>query len=367
MCTVRLCVVLALLAGVLPAQSRTTITPKDAVGAGKNTPGVSALGFGFNLWAHRVQQIHNHDSFTHGASPFVMRQIGFRKPAGRNTGNEGGATIEFAMDLALGAAGVTATSHSTTYANNADAATKRRVFAMRSIKLPVLGSPMNPSLGFDFKLPFDQAFVYTPTQKRALIIDLYKYDPTSGAANYFVDGWTRARSGIGGAVQAAILFSLFDTNSTFGTSGPNGTYGGCQSSAKQTVTHASSGKSILVGHLHVFTGSSSVANLAGAMSLGATPIDVTLPGTQCKIVNDLVLLFGFVADANGDARLEFPMPPIAALAGASFLTQMFFLDGAANAVGIVSSNGLKHTIGKGFPDSVRSSTQGRALIVEFSQ
>jgi hypothetical protein len=357
----------ALLAGGgLPAQTLTSVSPKIAVGAGATTPGVSGLGFGFGLNAHRLQQVHNYDSFTTGqAQPLSIRSINFRMPKGYNTGNQGGQTVEVEMHLAYAKTGVTATALSSDYDANPDAGTRVRVFAKKSVKLPVLGTPTNPSLGFDFKLPFDsgKSFLFLPTRQLSLVFDIWNFTYQTAPYTFYVDGWTHARSGLTAPIEASLVYGIVPPATGFGVSGPNGTYAGCPTRANKNATHTTDGRTLVKSAYHDWEGDAFVATLPGALVVGANALDATLPGTTCKLMQDLLIVDPLVTDASGHALLTWAIPPLP-LVGVTLLSQMAFLDPQANALGIVTSNGLKSVFGAGV--GTAAVTQGRSLIVEFS-
>ena len=361
---------LALFAPALATQSIKGVSPKTAATAPRTNRGISGLGFGFNLDAHRFQQIYNWDSFTTGTSvPIPIRSVNFRKPLNRNIGNEGGQTIEIALDLSLAAKGVTADTATGVFENNLDAKTRKRVIRKKKINLPILGTPQKPSLGFDFKLPLDSAqiFLFNPNLKRALVMDIYNYSIKVGNWSYFVDGWTRARSGLIGPTEVTIVWGSLNKSSGFGSSANNGA--GCKSSGNKNATHSTDPKTLALGELdHRFTGSVFVPSLPGVMSIGATKLNnVKLPGTSCSIANDLLILLPFVSGstAMGTATLALRIPVDSRLVGPTFFTQMFWLDTKANSFGIVSSNGLANKIGTGFP-LTGSLMRQRGLITEFT-
>jgi hypothetical protein len=113
-----------------------------------------------------------------------------------------------------------------------------------------------------------------------------------------------------------------------------------------------------------FDGQCFVANLAGVMTFGSKAVSWSLPGSNCMIVNDIILLFPFLSDARGDAHVGFPIPGDAGLVGLTFMTQMFWLDAKANTAGIVSSGGRISTIGRGFP-ATGSVFRQRGLVTQF--
>ncbi|MCB9880812.1 MAG: hypothetical protein H6832_16445 [Planctomycetes bacterium] len=341
------------------------ISPKTAMGAGANTRGISGLGYGFGVDAHHYQQIHNADSFTSGQTPLVVRSIDFRMPSSYNTGNQGGQTIELELWLSSAASGIDAATATTAFDANLDRSTSRRVFTRKKLLLPVLGTPTNPSTGFDFKIALDDSFLFQPAQNRAVVLDFWNFTYKTTAYNYYCDGWTRARSGVPGGPEVSMVYATVPAATGFGVSGPNGTYGGCTSSANVLARHATDGRSLVSGFLfHEWEGACGVANLPGVLILGASAIDVTLPGTSCKIVQDLLILDPIVTDASGNVHHTWALPATQ-ISGIALLTQMAFLDAAANRVGIITTNGLHSVCGVGTTSSTPLLTVGRSLITQF--
>jgi hypothetical protein len=269
------------------------------------------------------------------------------------------------MHLAYASTGVTATTLTSDFDANVDAGTRVRVFAKKSVKLPVLGTPTNPSLGFDFKLPFDagKSFLYLPTRQLSLVFDLWNFTYQTTPYTYYVEGWTHARSGLTTPIEASLVYGTVPAATGFGVSGPNGTYAGCPTRANKNATHTTDGRTLVKSAYHDWQGDAFVANLAGALVVGANPLDVTLPGTTCKLMQDLLIVDPLVTDASGHALLTWLIPPLS-LTGVKLYTQMAFLDAQANKLGIVTSNGLESVFGAGVPTA--SVTSGRSLTIEFS-
>ena len=87
--------------------------------------------------------------------------------------------------------------------------------------------------------------------------------------------------------------------------------------------------------------------IPGILSIGATKINATIPGTSCNLVNDPLLMIAGATNAAGDLTLTFPLPNDSKLHRVSFLSQMIFIDAAANGPGIITSRGLENGIGGG--------------------
>ncbi|HMQ22527.1 MAG TPA: hypothetical protein PKE00_08575, partial [Planctomycetota bacterium] len=125
-------------------------------------------------------------------------------------------------------------------------------------------------------------------------------------------------------------------------------------------------RTLVGGYLfHDWQGSCGVANIPGVLIVGATPLDLMIPGTTCRIMQDLLLLDGFVTDGQGNATRTWALPSMS-LAGITLLTQMAFLDAAANSVGIITSNSLNSVGGVGTTNTRVTLTQARSLITQFS-
>lgn len=77
------------------------------------------------------------------------------------------------------------------------------------------------------------------------------------------------------------------------------------------------------------------------------PFDMGIFGAPgCSILVDLLAVFSATTDARGSARQPLTVPNQPALLGVQFYAQWFAQDLAANALGLVTSDGGKFTIGQ---------------------
>ena len=158
-----------------------------------------------------------------------------------------------------------------------------------------------------------------------------------------------------------------------GTSVANGTYKGCPNAAGRNPTHqvASTNCLIVGGTKLKFTGNCYIGTpTPGVFNLGATPLNVPLPGTQCNLMNSFeLLLVGVSQGSNGTTDFPLPLANDPALAGVKFYTQQWWVQAAANSLGAFSSRGLLNTIGNASPspETYTSGSIGRnyGLVTQF--
>ena len=71
------------------------------------------------------------------------------------------------------------------------------------------------------------------------------------------------------------------------------------------------------------------------------PFDLTPLGAPgCLIVNDAVLVLATMTDRTGRAAVSVPLPTDRSLEDAVFYSQYWFLEAAANPLGVFTSNGV---------------------------
>ncbi|MEZ5988103.1 MAG: hypothetical protein R3F30_03060 [Planctomycetota bacterium] len=306
---------LVLAAAAAPAQTPTYMhSPKEFVIDGNTNNNIP-----YSWYPTRYQQVYDAASFDVQA-PIKAANLYYRMAG--SGGSYGGQVVELAIWLGFAAKGVDATSATGTFASNIDATSQKLVVQKTKFNMPKL-----PNTNWDIKLPFDSGavFVYGPVLGQNLVIEtrVYGNDQSNKNFTYPIDAWQH-----------------------IGTSVTNGTYTGCPSSNPKGAppSHSVSTSTLKIGTTASFTGSGYVASTPAVMSLGGTTLALTMPGTSCQIVNDLLLLFPGLADASGNYAVPLPIPNDNSLGSISFLTQMFFFDQAANSVGITSSRGLVNTL-----------------------
>jgi hypothetical protein len=307
------------------AQSATTTSPKIAAAGG-----TSGNSIPFSWYPVRYQQVHDYDTFV--GSPVVpVKSVNFRLGKKWSTGLYGGQSIVLSMWMAYtpqGTTPITSKNASMTFAKNLDAKTLVQVVNKKTIVLP-----KSTTFNFGLKIPISKTFLFSSGFKKSLVIETRVYSNSSGSKSftYPIDAWN------GSAVGS-------------GSYKTNGSYSGCKAKSGSFVSHYAVPTGLKVGSASNFSyGYGRAASLPALMSLGALNLNITLPGTSCKIVNDLLAIMPGLtsASSNGYYRVALPIPNDPKLANIVFKTQMFFFQKGANSFGITSTRGLDQKIGPG--------------------
>ncbi|MEZ5988104.1 MAG: hypothetical protein R3F30_03065 [Planctomycetota bacterium] len=324
---------LSLLAVPATAQTQTfLISPKAGATNGNTNNNIP-----YSWTPTRYQQVYDADSFD-VTTPIASSQLYYRMNSSFANGSYGGQTVELAVWLAYTASGIDSQTASTTFASNLDNASLKNVIKKTKVFMPKLSNT-----NWDIKLPFDSGvtFLYGVILKKNLVIETRVYSNTNNSSifTYPLDAMSLSSQTPGGTVVQ------------------NGTYNGCKSSnaAGSVVTHDSVPARLFVGSgTNYHFGNGYVQSAPAVLTIGATALSATLPGTSCTIVNDILLLAVGTTDtsSNGLYSQPLPIPNDNNLANVSYLTQMFFLDGQANSVGLTASRGLRNTIGAAVPGSI---------------
>ncbi|MEZ5989055.1 MAG: hypothetical protein R3F30_08020 [Planctomycetota bacterium] len=323
--------VLALGALVVPhviAQAKVTmISPK----LGITKDDYYAENMPYSWYATRYQQVHDAGSFDNPGLA-RLRSLTYRMPYPR----QGGEAVEVAIWLSWTPKGIDSRSCSSNFATNIDAATRRLVLKRAKIYLPSTSYTNE----WSFRLPFDSgvSFLYGGLLARNLLIETRSYGNDQGGVpfNHPLDLW-RLR----------------------GTSTRTGSYPGCYSSnrTRPTVLHTSTPEEYLVPGStgHGSWGVSWVPSIPAVLTIGGTPLNLPMPGSSCEIANDILVAVPGTTRGptwEGDYFVPLPIPNDPGLGGVTFLTQMFFMDKAANQLGITSTAGLTNRIATVPPASV---------------
>jgi hypothetical protein len=86
-------------------------------------------------------------------------------------------------------------------------------------------------------------------------------------------------------------------------------------------------------------------NAPAVLALGVQPVDFTLPG-GCRVLVDVLLTLGAVADGSGAGSVPFAVPDSPALLGASLYGQWYIVAAGGQLNGVLSNTaGLRVTIG----------------------
>ncbi|MCB9917358.1 MAG: hypothetical protein H6832_03040 [Planctomycetes bacterium] len=310
------------LTGALTAQTA-TYSPSYALGQVNSN----------NIWPHatspmRYQQIHDAWTFT-STGTTLARGLAYRPSNQTSYLNRAGGTVEVMIRMGEAPSGVTSQTPAGTFDGNFETASVKTVFSRKKISYPSSGTTPEELKIFDIDFPFDSAtfVLMNGSSTKSMSVETRCYAYSGGYAFDFVSS---------SAVQG------------YGWSLQNGSYAGCKNNAGQVVEHEVPTNQLFVGSTNAtFLGKSFLPTIPGILSIGATKINATIPGTSCNLVNDPLLIIPGATNAAGDFNVSFPIPNDAKLHRVTFLSQMIFIDVAANAAGIVTSRGLENGIGGG--------------------
>lgn len=320
-----------LLAALTAAGITTAMVPAQVVSPKEGkTQGNGSNAIPYSWEPIRYQQIHDPDSFDL-AQRQIVRSINYRVALDKTTGP---VSVTLTILIGLAPQGRNSGNFSMTFDQNIDKATLKTFVNRRTIKFAYATSPT-----FNVKIPSDSgvAFVWPGTAGgRALVVETRVYGNTNRNQHFgmFLDtSWSLPAGG--GKVTA------------------NGNYGGCPAKNGSRVTHREFPMFLFIGNTnHVVQGFAQGNKLPGAAIIGAAPLRVTLPGTTCMLMNDLLLLLPGVSDStNSGGVTNIPLPFVndAGLVGVRYYSQMFWLQQGANALGITTTNSLLNEIGRPAP------------------
>ncbi len=276
----------------------------------------------------RYQQIHDAWTFS-DTRPTLIRSVSYRPGRLSRFLNRSGGTVDVMLQMALTPKGVDSTKASKSFAKNIDASTLKTVFRRKRISYPNSGKNPTELEIFDISFPFDTgvAFLYQPLKQRSLLVETRQYGRTGGSFGFdYV--WRTSDTGHGFAA-------------------PNGSYAGCKNRAGRVVDYLADGVSLKLGGDSAFEAVAYSSGIPTMLSFGARPLAITLPGTSCKIVNDLLFLASGLTNSAGRFIHKLKIPNVASLYRSTFLTQAIFFERGANAVGVVTSRGIWAGIGFG--------------------
>lgn len=343
----------------LLAQSNTTISPKGAA----TTSGNTNNNIPYSWYPTRYQQIYNYDTFSHGQTPFVVKQVAYRMNKSFANGKYGGQTIELSMWLGRAPAGTNSGSYNMTFDKNFDAATKVLVINRKKFLAPKLANT-----NFDFKLPLDSPTTLIPTTQRATVMEVIYWGNTNNNT-LFTYPLDAASSTLGTGI--ARLYA-YESPPGGGSYIQNGTYGGCTNSNNSVVRQYASAGNIKVGSSTGYAYAYGyIPNIPGIGILGAIGISVSLGG-GCQLGVVPILLFPGTGSNNTSGRIQqnFAVPNDPTFGGISFLYQTIFLE-LGKPQQLVSTRTIKITIGTGKPTppdqfkDARGSTKNYGLITQF--
>jgi len=301
------------------AQTPTYISPKAAA----TTLGPSNNNIPFSWTPCAYQQVHSRDSFNNLTAGGI-NQMSFRMASGFV--NQTGAVID--VELFMAESPNDAASASSTFSSNVVKPTEVNVYTRKKLSLPTL-----PDNSWKITVPFDAKFAFSGLAHVSWSANVYGNSNNNTIFTYPLDAWSPA-----------------------GFSAAVGT--GCKSAnGSANATHTVSG--LVINTTASYVGNSFVAigGLPALLTIGASnttfggqPLPLSLasfgaPG--CSLYNDWVLLLSGVTQASpsGSVTIMVPIPNDQALIGSVHYSQYLFVEPAANALGVFTSNGRANTIG----------------------
>ena len=348
-----------LLTAGLSAQT-SWISPKSGAANGNTNNNIP-----YSWWPTRYQQIFNHDSFTPAIGVMLFRGCNYRMNKSFANGRYGDQTIEIDMYLSMAPTGTTATTYSRSFSGNVDSTTTKRVIRRKRFKVPKLSNQ-----NFDIKFPFDagQIFIFVTGQKRALVQEVHMWGHTANTNGIFTYPMDAHRQT---TPEVTRVYS-YQSSSTRGSYAQNGAFNGCANNQNLIPDHHAS-YSITVGSSTGFVyGRSKMANAPGLLIIGATPLNITIPGTQCNLMQDLLMTFVKPSSNTIGGYTEFPIPipNVAAFGGLTFLTQIWWVQSGNFPANLFASRGIRVTVGSAVSPDIRATatgaTTGYGLIAQFN-
>lgn len=306
-----------LLATAAVAQAPAVVSP---VAATSGTASSNWYPFGAGQMTY--QQVHSASSFTSNA-PRTVTALRLRP-------RTMGATATIDLELHMGNAPNDSMNVDRTFANNIVPGSEVNVFTRKNFALPNVSN-----IGWHVTIPFDNPFSWNGShlEWRAIV---HGNNNGNQPTHYAMDSWI-----------------------SFGSWGQTGTFAGC-ASAQGTQTPGQRVRIKSPGLVSEFTGFSYVPSggLLSALnigfsstSMGGLPLPISLgpigaPG--CEITNDIrASLAGTTnADPEGSVDFQLPLPSDPRLSGATFYTQIVFLQPGANALGAFLTPGSTNVIGQ---------------------
>ncbi|MCB9917120.1 MAG: hypothetical protein H6832_01795 [Planctomycetes bacterium] len=286
-----------------------------------------------NIWPHatspmRYMQIHDAWTFT-STGRTLIRGIAYRPSNDQFGYNKAAGSTEVMIRIGEAPTGVTSQTPAGTFDGNFETATVKTAFSRKIVNYPNSGSTAAELRIFDIAFPFDSPtfFLWNGSGTRSMTIETRCYSYTTGYPFDFVSSTTV--KGYGYTIE-------------------NGTYAGCKNNAGKIVEHEVQADKLYVASPNAtIIGRSFLPTTPSIVSIGATRLNVQIPNTSCYLVNDPLIMLGGVTDAAGTLTFTFPLPNDPNLHRVSFLSQMVFIDPAANGPGLVTSQGWENGIGAG--------------------
>ena len=271
------------------------------------------------------QQVHHRDSFSSRA-PRTITVLRLRMA--RNQANQPGNTVD--LELHMAASPNDNVAASPVFAHNVVPGTEVAVFARKVVSLPTV-----PDNSWAIAFPFDVPFAFTGSTHSSWRALVFGNGNGNRDFDYPLDMWAND-----------------------GASTDNGPPTGCASATGTgPAVHTAAllhpgGESVFEAHAHVGGGLPAVLGIGiSSTSWGGVPLpfDLTPLGARgCFLRNDFALTLAGTTQPypNGTVVIRVKVPADPRFADATFYSQFAFLQAGANTLGLFTSNGLRHTLGR---------------------
>jgi hypothetical protein len=311
----------ALASATLIAQNTSPVHFGNAEGPANNV-----FPFGNTAVPFRYSQIHD------DVPAMVITGMSFRHNWNAAVYAAHTITMDAWMSTAVSASG----SMNTTFDNN-HGIDKIQVVFNRTYTLGA-SDPTNLPGAFVLDYPLDVPFVF-PGGGASLCWEVHVTAKTqSGSIVY--DAVSAVSSTASSPASPAAAIGRFGTGCVAtGMTGPL-TVTGTQSTnwLTPTMTLTVNGTNLVPNGLNLFCMGVDKTSYLGI------PLPAVLPGTTCPVYSDIVLATPIFASATGTGSNALTFAPQAAYHGVTIYSQVWGLDAAANAFGLVTSNAAMHHI-----------------------
>jgi len=306
---------------------RTVVSP--ARYADREAPSSNAFPFGSTSQNFRYLNVHDDLA----GNPRTI--LGFALRRGATTSTTVTPAMSVTLDGFMSTAVTTGATVDATFDNN-HGGDKAQVLTSRTINFPAAGTGLVP-YPFLYQVPLDQPFSFGGSGPLCWEVRITARVNASSTFHDYVAGTssnpTMAVSRYGAGCMASGASAPFALTGGSSVDWPN--------HAGQVTATTSAGPPrapavYLVG--------------ASATSYGGLPLPLLLPGTSggasgpCYLNTDVLLSIAGALSSSGAATFRVDVPLFPFLSGVDLFGQAFAVDGAANSLGLVSSNGVDHHI-----------------------
>ncbi|MBL8753175.1 MAG: hypothetical protein JNK15_07730 [Planctomycetes bacterium] len=282
--------------------------------------------FGSTVAPFRYSQIHD------DVPAMVISGMSFRHNWNANVY----AVHSITMDAWVSTAATASAAMSSTFDTN-HGVDKTQVVFNRTYTL-ANSDPSNLPGAFVLDYPFDVPFVF-PGGGASLCWEVHVTAKTQ-TGSVFYDAVSASSSTTSGPANPAVAIGRFGTGCTATGMATPMTATATQSTnwLGPTMTLTVNGTNLVPNGLNLFCMGVDKTSYLGI------PLPAVLPGTTCPVYSDIVLATPIVASAGGAGSNALTFVPAAAYHGVTIYSQVWGLDAAANAFGLVTSNAAMHHI-----------------------